>query len=267
MPRATRRMPPRAKTARPDQNIATKVIARASAILVAPTSMDSGIAGPASEFCGASTHSARSTAPTCGERPRRTRGGNGTSWNASTIRQTPRAISRNRSDPRPIEGRTAMVRMTAPMKSGSGGQSSAPAKAKSVQAARTTMVRAWPLRLVRTGACRARCGTGSGCAGVVVLVLMAVVPRGIAHVAGEIDLVQDDGHRTRIGREDRFERAFRQPSPCHLGADHVDDAGDRGGQDDRVRDRQNRRCVDQYPVERPVRQVGQERLLSLLSVA
>src|SRR5207244_11673622 len=80
--------------------------------------------------------------------------------------------------------------------------------------------------------------------GVVVLVLMAVVARIVVLVARGVDLVEDDGGKSRRRGHDRFERALGEPAARHLSADDERHAVDERRENHGVRSGKDGRRVE-----------------------
>src|SRR5476651_2895460 len=122
----------------------------------------------------------RSTVKASGDRRSRVAAGSGINWHATASRQASSDQSSSQPGPRPIDGRVVTSISATPAHSGTVVQRYAPANATSAQ----------PIRRRRGKAATETSERGFG---VVVLVLMAVVPRVVVLVLREVDLVQHDG--------------------------------------------------------------------------
>src|SRR6266516_860063 len=190
-PRIVSRTPPLAKMLRAHQNSATYAAPSANAHAVASGSNDSGCAATAAGI--GPRRSARSISIACGESRSHNVAGNGTSCAATTARQAMSDQSSTAPGPRPIRGRSVKSSTTTPTQSGTIVQRYAPAKAKRVQ----------PIK--RRGV-RAAAELSERRFGVVVLVLMAVIPRIVVLILGEIDFVQNGAGVARPALQHRIDR-------------------------------------------------------------
>src|SRR5689334_25106001 len=96
------------------------------------------------------------------------------------------------------------------------------------------------------------------CFRVIALVLVAVVPRVVVAVTVEVNSIEDSRNGPRMSGLQRFDRAFREAPPRHLGADDERDRVHERGKDHRVGDGEHGWRIDDDPVEWAARQLPQE---------